>query len=99
MPSAITTAAKENLPAPQDGDRLPKLLARLEQLGGIDPQLAAWGSSGQLYRFRCRATLADAPNYTRHFEAVAPEPLVAVENVIAKVEAWRTAHRASDQLR
>jgi hypothetical protein len=95
-PVDTTTAANVDLSAPRDMDQLPALLTRLEQLGGIDPQLVAWGSSGQLYRFCCRATLADAPSYTRHFEAIAPEPLVAVENVVAKVEAWRTAQRAAD---
>jgi hypothetical protein len=94
-----TAAANENVPASTEADRLPALLARLEELGGIDPQLVAWGSSGKLYRFCCRAALAETPTYTRHFEAVAQEPLAAVENVLAKVEAWRTDQRAESQLR
>jgi hypothetical protein len=80
-------------------DRLPPLLARLEALGGVDPQLVPWGSSGRLYRFCCRASLADTPSFSRHFESVAAEPLVAVEEVVAKVEAWRTARREADPLR
>ena len=74
-------------------------MTRLKELGGIEPQLVAWGSSGQLYRFRCQATLADTPSFTRHFEAVAAEPPAAVEQVVAKVEAWRTAEQDRSRLR
>ena len=51
--------------------------------------------AGELYRFCCRAKLADTPFHTRHFEAVAAEPVAAVEQVVAKVEAWRTAERTA----
>lgn len=78
-----------------DSNRMPMLLARLEQLGAVDPQLAAWGSSGNLYRFCCRAAPAGSPRYARHFEAVAEKPLAAVEQVVSKVEAWRTEQGAS----
>jgi hypothetical protein len=77
-------------PVAEATDRLPILYSRLEALGVSQPQLAAWGSSGQMYRFCCRAALAEAPAFTRHFEAVATEPAAAVEQVVAKVEAWRT---------
>jgi hypothetical protein len=81
-----------------DSRRMPLLLARLEQLGAVDPQLAAWGSSGNLYRFCCRAALAGSPSYARHFEAVAAEPLAAVEQVVSKVETWRTEQPVSSGL-
>ena len=84
----ITMEGTEVLPI-EVTERLPLLYAKLEQLGGADPQLAPWGSSGELFRFRCRASLADTPAYARHFEAVAAEPVLAVEQVVAKVEAWR----------
>jgi hypothetical protein len=80
-------------------DRLKSLMHRLEKIGGTEPRLAAWGSSGQLYRFCCRATLNNASPITRHFEAVAAEPLVAVEDVVAKVEAWRAAEQDRGRLR
>ena len=82
-----------------DDDRLPNLLARLESLGGMDPQLAKWGTSGQLYRFCCRAAWGDSPKFSRHFESVASEPLVAVEEVVSKVEAWRASQRDRGELR
>ena len=77
--------------AATEADRLPPLLSRLQEIGGADPQLAPWGTSGQLYRFCCRAKMDNMPALSRHFEAVAPEPVAAVEAVLAKVEAWRTA--------
>jgi hypothetical protein len=110
VPPLTPEAANEHPPATNNlpptsqaasaaSERMPTLLARLERLGAIDPQLAAWGSGGKLYRFCCRAALADAPRYTRHFESVAAEPLVAVEQVVAKVEAWRVEQAASADLR
>lgn len=80
-------------------DRVPALLSRLEKLGAAEPKLAAWGSGGHLYRFCCQAALTDAPACTRHFESVAAEPALAVEQVVAKVEAWRTAQRGDTALR
>lgn len=80
-------------------DELAPLLSQLEAIGGADAQLAPWGTSGQLYRFCCRAKLANTPAISRHFEAVASEPVAAVEQVLAEVEAWRTAQREPAALR
>jgi hypothetical protein len=74
-------------------DRLPALYSQLKELGAFDPQMTAWGSSGQMYRFQCRAALGDTPAFARHFEAVAAEPLAAVQRVVANVEAWRATQR------
>jgi hypothetical protein len=70
-------------------DVLPQLLARLEAIGGAKPELGEWGSSGNLYRCSCRAHLAGSV-LARHFEAVAHEPVAAVEQVVASVEAWQS---------
>jgi hypothetical protein len=51
-----------------------------------------------MYRFCCRASWAGTPAFTRHFEAVAAEPLAAVEQVVAKVEDWRAAQSDSATL-
>ena len=106
-PAAPTEAAADQLvnatSAQADNreidDRLPPLYSRLKELGVSEPQLAAWGSSGEMYRFCCRAALADTPAFTRHFEAVASEPVGAVEQVVAKVEAWRAIQRDAGDLR
>ena len=81
------------------GDRVQALLSRLEQLGGADPKLAPWGSSGHLFRCCCQAPLANSPAVMQHFESVAAEPSLAVEQVVAQVEAWRTAQRDGVVLR
>lgn len=77
-------------PAATDEQMVAKLLAQLQQLGAADAHVVPWGSSGQLYRCFCKAKLAIASPLARHFEAVAGEPTAAVEQVVAKVEAWRT---------
>jgi hypothetical protein len=80
--------ATESVTAKLESNRLPQLLARLEEIGGAKPELDEWGSSGNLYRCSCRAHLADSA-FARHFEAVAEEPVAAVEQVVAGVEAWQ----------
>ena len=99
--SGASPAAAIQLPpaTPESGDRLPALMSRLQQLGAADTNLTAWGNAGDLFRFTCRAPLANAPTMTQHFESVAAEPALAVEQVIAKVEAWQVAQRDGGQLR
>lgn len=80
-------------------DRLPELMSRLAQLGAADTSMVPWGDGGQLYRFNCRAPLTNAPIMMQHFESVAAEPTRAVEQVLAKLEAWRTAQRDGGALR
>jgi hypothetical protein len=106
-PPAATTEAPHLLSQDQDPptmpaaetEKLPALMSRLEALGVADPKLAAWGSTGKLYRFCCRAKLGDTAAYTKHFESVADEPAAAVEQVVAKVEAWRLAQNGRNELR
>jgi hypothetical protein len=99
---AQPTVATSNEPpqaSAHDTDRLPALMSRLEELGGVEPQLVSLGSEGQLYRFCCQAALDGTPNFKRHFEAVAAEKALAVEQVVAKVEAWRAAQQDRSGLR
>jgi len=101
-PPPVAQAPSTQTPAPdsaQAGDRVPVLLSQLEKMGAAEPKLAPWGDSGHLYRFSCRAALADSPSLTRHFESVAEEPAAAVEQVVAKVEAWRVAQRVDSSIR
>jgi hypothetical protein len=80
-------------------DPVPQLLSRLESLGATNTNLSPWGSNGNLYRFTCRAPLANAPTMTQHFESIAAEPAAAVEQVLAKVEACRVVQRDRESLR
>ena len=93
IPPPITPVAQSAAPADHSDDRVKTLLLRLEQLGGADPKLSPWGSGGHLYRCCCQAPLANSPAVTKHFESVAAEPAQAVEEVVAKVEAWQIAQR------
>ena len=97
--SPITPLGPTSPAASTNDERVHALLSRLEQLGGADPKLAPWGSSGHLFRCSCQAPLANSSAVTQHFESVASEPALAVEQVVAKVEAWRTAQRSGGALR
>jgi cytoskeletal protein RodZ len=83
-------SAPATLTATPAEDAVAKLLTQLEVMGVADAQVAPWGTSGGLYRCCCRAKLAETSVVARHFEAVADNPTAAVEQVAAKVEAWRT---------
>jgi hypothetical protein len=82
--------AADQSPTNTDEQVVSRLLSQLQELGAADAQVMPWGSSGQLYRCCCQAKLAETSPLARHFEAVAGEPTAAVEQVVAKVEAWRT---------
>ncbi len=75
-------------------DGVASLLAKLHEIGAADAQVGPWGASGQFYRCCCQAKLAESSPMARHFEAVAEEPIAAVEQVVAKVEAWRTQQQS-----
>lgn len=77
---------------------LTALYARLDQLGVHECKLAEWGGSGQLYRFGCQAAVSESPDFSRQFESFAAEPRAAVEDVLAKVAAWREAQRNEAQV-
>jgi hypothetical protein len=98
-PLATTPIGTGAAPSDTDADPMAALMSRLEELGVIEPKLAPWGATGRLFRFCCRAPLADAPNAARHFESVAAEPTAAVQQVVAKVEAWRLAQRSGSEMR
>jgi hypothetical protein len=100
MTQAPITPLVQTAPATATGDdRVKTLMSRLQQLGGSDPKVAPWGSGGHLFRCCCQAPLANSSAVTQHFESVAAEPALAVEQVVAKVEAWRTAQRNGGVLR
>ena len=85
-----TLAAPSPLAAGLEANGVAPLLTRLQEMGGGDARVGPWGASGQFYRCCCQAKLAETSPMARHFEAVAEEPIAAVEQVVAKVEAWRT---------
>ena len=62
---------------------------RLRQQGATYFLLESWGSQQQLFRFFCKMAIGGNPNCTRHFEATHADPLQAMAQVVAEVEAWR----------
>jgi hypothetical protein len=91
--STIPGGAQNVAPTGEEA-RLKGLFDQLAQLDVQGPHLSAWGANRQLYRFQCRATWGDSPQISRHFEAVAPEPVQAVQYVLAQVNSWRAAETA-----
>jgi hypothetical protein len=88
-----STVADDVIISGPEAERFPALLTRLESLGGMEAKLTPWGSTRRLYRFSCRAAIGELPSHSRHFESVADQPLIAVEDVVAKVSVWRMAQQ------
>ena len=70
-------------------DRFTTMERKLREYGAVYYLLETWGNEGELYRFHCRMSIANNPNYTRHFEATDRDALKAMSQVLARVEAWR----------
>lgn len=70
-------------------------LTRLHAMGGMDADVRTWGATGGFYRCSCQAKLSDSSQLARHFEAIANEPVAAVEQVAAKLEAWRAEQQGT----
>jgi hypothetical protein len=85
--------------SPTNAKDLPELISRLEKMGVTDRKLTTWGSSGRLWRCSCNAPIGNAAGVTQHFESVAENDAMAVKQVVAKVEAWRTARLSGSTLR
>jgi hypothetical protein len=71
-------------------DRLVQIRGQLEALGAEYILLETTDGSGS-YHFRCQMSASDSAPNAREFEAIAADPLVAAERVLAEVSAWRTA--------
>jgi hypothetical protein len=83
----------------RDVDRLSASLARLEEAGARNAKVTPWGHGGRLYRCTCQAAWGGSPQFGRHFESVADQPEKAVDDVLAQIEAWRTAERGVSSIR
>lgn len=75
------------------GDRLLQLRAELEQLGADYMLLEASSELEPRYRFRCRMRIPGSPNNTRTFESTEMDPVRAMANGVAQVQAWRSNYR------
>jgi hypothetical protein len=97
-PTRLIPVAAEPAPSDQSssGDaRLEAAHARLAQLDIRDYRVEPWGGEGRWYRCSCDAPWSGAPQYSRHFEAVAADPASAAEQVAAEVDMWRRTQAAT----
>jgi hypothetical protein len=92
-PVVATEPAPTQLPSFQE--QVEPLLAQLRQFGVIEYALERWGDGGKLYRFRCEMPLGASDQFTQQFEAVAADPQVSVEQVVAEVSQWQLTHRSA----
>lgn len=65
---------------------LQAMIARLRGMGAAYFRLENWG---QLSYFRCEMPLPENPRYHAYFEATNADPIVAVREVMEKVEKWQ----------
>ena len=42
-----------------------------------------------MYRFYCKMAIDGNPNFTRYFDHTGPDPVQAMQGLLAQVEAWR----------
>jgi hypothetical protein len=62
---------------------------RLKQLGATYYLLETWGNEQQLFRFYCKMAVGGNENYTRCFEHISADPLLAMKEVLKQVEESR----------
>lgn len=76
-----------SVPQAADGQgTLQAMIARLRGLGAAYFRLENWG---QLSYFRCEMPLKDDPRYHAYFEATNADPILAVREVLDKIEKWQ----------
>ncbi|MEN6459727.1 MAG: hypothetical protein ABFC63_12440 [Thermoguttaceae bacterium] len=68
---------------------LREIQERLRKLGATYYLLESWGADQQLYRFYCKVAVAGSADYTHCFEAIHADPMLAMQQVLQRVEAWR----------
>jgi hypothetical protein len=78
---------------------LEPLLEQLRRLGAATYVLEPWGSGQKLFRFQCEMPIAEGDAMTQQFEAIAADPAVTVQQVVAEVSTWQVARAGSAVLR
>lgn len=89
--SAPATPPRSETTSSQPTDAFARGERRLRELGASHYRLETWGERGELFRCTANVKLPSGRRAMRHFEATAPSPSQAIEQLLAKVEAWREA--------
>lgn len=79
------------LPPVQAGQRMDEICRDLQRLGATRLHLERIGSHEQSYHFQCVMPVPDTGIYELPFSATDPDPVRAMERVLAKIEGWATA--------
>jgi hypothetical protein len=74
-------------------------LQLLRSLNATEYTLENWGGRGELFRFRCAIAFGQSDHHTRQFEAVDPDPMRAVHQVVGEVTSWQNARHSGGATR
>ena len=96
-PSPVDTKqAPDPKQAPRDSAATPKQPSQFQQIeqqlrdwGATYYRLEQWSSAGPLYRFQCRISIRGLKQYNHHLEAVAPNPVDAMLDVVEQARKLR----------
>ena len=98
-PDVYGDGGLENSPSPAPpspfGEEILAQLAQIREaleLMGAQSLVLHVVEGTENYRFHCEVLLAPQSPYTRQFEAVSPDPLLAAETVLAEVTRWRQSN-------
>ena len=60
------------------------------QLGAVSLSLEPWGTQGKLYRYSCYVSPSvSSPDVQKHFQAIASDPIQALQRVVQDVSNWQ----------
>lgn len=91
--TAYSTPAPSSAASEAPNDAFARGERRLREFGASHYRLETWGERGELFRCTANVRLPNRRGGMRHFEATAAAPAQAIEQLLAKIEAWREARR------
>lgn len=79
------------IPISPDFVRLENLLRN--QSGAVSTRIECWGAQGKLYRYSCYvATNNSAHGVQKHFQAIASDPMQALQRVAQEIQNWQSVN-------
>lgn len=98
-PAPFAPSPGPGIATEKSGERFEAIPQRLKQLGAEYLKLESVAGSELQYRFRCTVPLPGSEAYGRQFEVTASDPVEAMQQVLAQVEAWQAARDNSHEIR
>ncbi|MGL6225390.1 MAG: hypothetical protein ACRC10_02050 [Thermoguttaceae bacterium] len=79
------------IPISPDFARLENFLRN--QSGAVSTRIEHWGAQGKLYRYSCYvATNNSVHGVQKHFQAIASDPMQALQRVAQEIQIWQSAN-------